>query len=103
MEITKSLLKKLVKEEMALSELETPPGQKDVTGTISQEPTTPADLKKKLMNLSKSVAGIQPNEVDLIEYLIDIIELAKHGNINVTELRRKLGLVQQITQKLDKK
>jgi len=103
MEITKSLLKKLVKEEMALSELEAPAGQADVTDTISQEPTTAADLKKKLMNLSKSVAGIQPSEVDLVEYLIDVIELAKHGNINVTDLRVKLGLVQQITQKLDKK
>ena len=94
MELTKAYLKQLIKEER-----EKMMSPDDDAAAPQEENPSVQGLKQKLLDLTKNLAGIQTNEVDMINLFID---LAKRENINSQELRRKLGFVKQVAQKISK-
>ena len=97
MELTKAYLKQLIKEER--EKMMSPAA---AAAAPQEENPSVQDLKQKLLDLTKNLAGIQTNEVDMINLFIELIDLAKHENINSQELRRKLGFVKQVAQKISK-
>ena len=97
MELTKAYLKQLIKEER--EKMMSPEG--DAAAPQEENPSVQG-LKQKLLDLTKNLAGIQTNEVDMINLFIELIDLAKRENINSQELRRKLGFVKQVAQKISK-
>ena len=108
MKLTKSYLTKLILEEVKLSELEAPlpPTEEEVVpGATKEEPSAEEDpkvqdLRQKLLDVSKTMTGVQANEVEMVNFFIELIDLAKRENINVGEFKRRVGLVQQAAQKL---
>ena len=98
MKLTKAYLKQLIREErekMTSHEKTTPAATQEENPNLQ-------DLKQKLLDLTKNLAGIQMNEIDMINLFIELIDLAKRENINVQELRRRLGFVKQAAQKIAK-
>lgn len=59
-------------------------------------------LKKELQSLITNLSGIQSNELEIVQFLINLIKLAKAENINVSELKRKLGFVKDAAEKIAK-
>lgn len=59
-------------------------------------------LKKELQSLITNLSGIQANELEIVQFLINLIKLAKAENINVGELKRKLGFVKDTAEKIAK-
>jgi hypothetical protein len=43
----------------------------------------------------RNLSGVQPDEIDIIEFLNNLISLAKVRNINTSSLRRALALVKR--------
>ncbi len=85
MKLTKSVLKEMILEEM----------------TVEQQGQLQAqDLKKKMLTLSQNLAGIQANELELVDFFLELVQLAKTENINVGEFKRRLGLVKQAADKI---
>ena len=85
MKLTKAVLKEMILEEMAFEE---------------QSKLQTQDLKKKMIALSRNLAGIQANEMELVDFFLELVELAKTENLNVGEFKRRLGLVQQAAEKI---
>ena len=61
-----------------------------------------SELQKKAMQIFRNLSGVQQNELDIVELLLNIIELAKSENINQQELRRRLGLAKDAAAKIAK-
>ena len=81
MRISKSTLKQIIKEEFNL--------------VLEETPSDKAAIAQKMREMAQNLSGIQSNELELINFFLDLINLAKEENINVPELRRRLGLVKQ--------
>jgi hypothetical protein len=61
-----------------------------------QEATNSAEeVKAKLIDNVRNLSGVQPDEIDIIEFLNNLISLAKVRNINTSSLRRALALVKR--------
>ena len=90
MKITKQYLKQLILEEINEQEEQ------------EQQQLSAQKIKKELMDLIKDLSGIQMNEMDLVQTLIDIIKKAKEANINTSELRRTLGITKKAAEKTKK-
>ena len=73
---------------------------------VEQQPTADEaslqTLKKELQGLVTNLSGIQTNELEIVKFLISLIKLAKDENINVGELKRKLGFVKDTAEKIAK-
>jgi hypothetical protein len=52
------------------------------------------------MQIFRNLSGVQQNERDIVELLLNLIELAKSENINQQELRRRLGLAKDAAEKI---
>ena len=61
-----------------------------------------SELQKKAMQIFRNLSGVQQNERDMVELLLNLIELAKSENINQQELRRRLGLAKDAAAKIAK-
>ncbi len=83
MEVTKELLKQLIREQL-------------------EEQQTTQDIKKKLLTLAQNLSGIQRNEIEMVDLFISMIDLAKRENINVGEFKRRLGLAKDAAEKIAK-
>jgi hypothetical protein len=59
-----------------------------------------SELQKKAMQIFRNLSGVQQNERDIVELLLNLIELAKSENINQQELRRRLGLAKDAAEKI---
>ena len=94
MKVTKQYLKQLILEELQEQQ------------PVEQQPTADEaslqDLKKELQGLVTNLSGIQTNELEIVKFLISLIKLAKDENINVGELKRKLGFVKDTAEKIAK-
>ena len=86
MRISKSTLKQIIKEEFNL--------------VLEETPSDKAAIAQKMREMAQNLSGIQSNELELINFFLDLINLAKEENINVPELRRRLGLVKQAAEKI---
>ena len=84
MKVTKDYLKQLIREQ------------------IEEQQQSTQDLKKKLLTLAQNLAGIQKNEIEMVDLFINMIDLAKRENINVGEFKRKLGLAKDAAEKIAK-
>ena len=51
------------------------------------------DLKNKILDAAKSVSGIMQNELDIVNFALMVINVAKDKNLNSGALRRKLEMV----------
>lgn len=91
MKLTTTLLKQLIKEEMEQNKV-----------VVSEENLEVQDLRQKLIDAAKTLTGIQKNELDLVNLLIDMINLSKEGNINTAEIRRTMKLTQKAAEKVTK-
>ena len=94
MKVTKQYLKQLILEELQEQQ------------PVEQQPTADEaslqTLKKELQGLVTNLSGIQTNELEIVKFLISLIKLAKDENINVGELKRKLGFVKDTAEKIAK-
>jgi len=94
MKVTKQYLKQLILEELQEQQ------------PVEQQPTADEaslqTLKKELQGLVTNLSGIQTNELEIVKFLISLIKLAKAENINVGELKRKLGFVKDAAEKIAK-
>ena len=94
MKVTKQYLKQLMLEELQEQQ------------PVEQQPTADEaslqTLKKELQGLVTNLSGIQTNELEIVKFLISLIKLAKDENINVGELKRKLGFVKDTAEKIAK-
>lgn len=61
-----------------------------------------SELQKKAMQIFRNLSGVQQNERDIVELLLNIIELAKSENINQQELRRRLRLAKDAAAQIAK-
>ena len=61
-----------------------------------------SELQKKAMQIFRNLSGVQQNERDMVELLLNLIELAKSENINQQELRRRLGLAKDAAAQIAK-
>jgi|ETNvirenome_6_85_1030632.scaffolds.fasta_scaffold06777_2 hypothetical protein len=86
MKLTKSKLKQIIKEELNL--------------VLEEAPPQASALAQKMRQVSQNLSGIQSNELELVNFFLDLINLAKKENINVPDLRRRLGLVKQAAEKI---
>ena len=86
MKVAKSKLKQIIKEEFNL--------------VLEEAPSGKAAIAQKMREMAQNLSGIQSNELELINFFLDLINLAKEENINVPELRRRLGLVKQAAEKI---
>ena len=86
MKLTKSKLKQIIKEELNL--------------VLEEAPPQASALAQKMRQVSQNLSGIQSNELELVNFFLDLINLAKEENINVPDLRRRLGLVKQAAEKI---
>jgi len=84
MKVTKEYIKELIREQ------------------IEEQQQSTQDLKKKLLTLAQNLAGIQKNEIEMVDLFINMIDLAKRENINVGEFKRKLGLAKDAAEKIAK-
>ncbi len=64
---------------------------KEEAGDAAADPATD-ELRTKAMEVFRNLSGVQQNERDMVELLLNLIELAKSENINQQELRRRLRL-----------
>ena len=96
MKVTKQYLKQLILEELQEQEQQ-PAGQQPAADEASLQ-----SLKKQLQGLVTNLSGIQTNELEIVKFLISLIKLAKAENINVGELKRKLGFVKDAAEKIAK-
>jgi len=53
------------------------------------------EVRDLLINTVRNLTGVQPDEVDIVEFLNALIGLAKRKNINNSSLRRALALVKR--------
>ena len=90
MKITKEYLKQLIMEELQQA------------AEPAADEASLQSLKKELQSLITNLSGIQANELEIVQFLINLIKLAKAENINVGELKRKLGFVKDTAEKIAK-
>jgi len=90
MKVTKEYLKKLIREQI---EQEVGNESEGEAGENLQQ------LKQKLLDIARDLKGIQSNEFDLVNFFIDMIEASKNKNLNISELRRKLGMAKAEVEK----
>ena len=91
MKVTKEYLKQLIREQI---EQEIDNESEAATAENLQQ------IKQKLLDMSRDLKGIQSNEFDLVNFFIDMIEVAKTKDINISELRRKLGIAKAEVEKI---
>ena len=94
MKLTRKHLKRLILEEMK--------EQQTAQAQPAADEANLQDLKKELQGLVTNLSGIQTNELEIVKFLINLIKLAKSENINVGELKRKLGFVKATAEKIAK-
>ena len=90
MKVTKEYLKQLIMEELQQA------------AEPAADEASLQSLKKELQSLITNLSGIQSNELEIVQFLINLIKLAKAENINVGELKRKLGFVKDAAEKIAK-
>ena len=85
-------LKELIREELSQMPASGEEGKKEAPAA-----SAPAaeEVRDELINTVRNLAGVQPDEVDIIEFLNNLIGLAKRKNINNYSLRRALALVKK--------
>jgi|TARA_R100000234_G_scaffold33063_2_gene19452 hypothetical protein len=66
-------------------------GEKEIPATAAAA----EEVRDELMYTVRNLTGVQPDEVDIIEFLNNLIDLAKRKNINNSSLRRALALVKK--------
>ena len=76
-------------------------GMKEDAGDAAADPATD-ELRTQAMEIFRNLSGVQQNELDMVELLLNLIELAKSENINQQELRRRLGLAKDAAAKIAK-
>ena len=106
MKLTRTYLKQLIKEEMGrgLKEWELPKGGGTTDGGDQQgeqeEDPKLQDLRQKMIDVSKSMTGIQGKELAMVNFFIELIDLAKREKIDVGQMQQRIGLVQQTAEKI---
>ena len=88
MKLTRKHLKKLILEEMEQPQ--------------AADKQNLQALRKKMLTTAQNLTGIQQNELEMINLFIDMIDLAKKENINVSEFKRRLGMVKDAAEKIAK-
>ena len=104
MSITREQLRQLVinemKEQQAAIVADEEDLQKIEKTTGEEEQVTTQDLRNKIINAAKEVSGIVKNEMDIVNFALQIIDAAKDKNLNSGILRQKLELVRDEMEKL---
>ena len=105
MKFTKTDLLQLIREEMGVAKGEDEQIAHEAGGapaaeTEDEEAPKAQELRQKLVDVAKTMTGIAPNEVEMVNFFIELIDLAKRENIAVGEFKRRLGMLQQAAQKI---
>jgi len=87
-------LKKLIREE-----LESQGTERSKQGE-SEAPVGSSALQKAGIGAFRTLGGVQANETDIVELLINLIQLAKQKNINTPALRRALTMVKKAAEQI---
>ena len=85
-------LKELIREELSQPSGAGEEGEKE---TPAASAPAAEEVRDELINTVRNLTGVQPDEVDIIEFLSNLIDLAKRKNINNSSLRRALALVKR--------
>jgi len=95
MKLTRTYLKQLIKEEM---------GQIQSQGEEESPEENPKvqELRQKLIDVAKTMTGVAPNEIEMVNFFIELIDLAKRENIAVGEFKRRIGIAKQAAEKIAK-
>ena len=65
-----------------------------------EKPAQSAGLQKAGIEVFRTLGGVQPNEADIVELLINLIQLAKEKNINTQGLRRGLAMAKKAAEQV---
>lgn len=60
------------------------------------------ELKKQLIDAAKNMSGILSNETGIVDFLVDLINLAKKANLKQSKFMQYLELVKKEAQKIAK-
>ena len=98
MKLTRTHLKQLILEEMKLMK-ENEQGQEQ--GQEQEDPKV-MELKKSLIDAAKNMSGIQTNEAGIVDFLVNLINLAKTANLKQSTFLKYLELVKKEAEKIAK-
>jgi|GEM_PF-5260325 small-conductance mechanosensitive channel len=98
MKLTRTHLKQLILEEMKLMK-ENEQGQEQ--GQEQEDPKV-MELKQSLIDAAKNMSGIQTNEAGIVDFLVNLINLAKTANLKQSTFLKYLELVKKEAEKIAK-
>ena len=98
MKLTRTHLKQLILEEMKLMK-ENEQGQEQ--GQEQEDPKV-MELKKSLIDAAKNMSGILANEAGIVDFLVNLINLAKTANLKQSTFLKYLELVKKEAEKIAK-
>ena len=94
--LTRAHLKQLILEELKQGqeqEQEQEQGEKD---------PKVQELRKQLIDAARNMSGILSNETGIVDFLVDLINLAKKENLKQSKFMQYLELVKKEAQKITK-
>ena len=106
MKLTRTHLKQLILEEMKLmkeneQEQEQEQEQGQEQGQEQEDPKV-MELKKSLIDAAKNMSGILANEAGIVDFLVNLINLAKTANLKQSTFMKYLELVKKEAEKIAK-